>query len=112
MNSINLIGRLQGDPVYFKAGEYGSCSLCKLKVGVDDIYAEDEDRLDAIDVEVYGKQADACAKFLNDGTLVGVTGSIGTDIWSTDGERTVRIWKIRAERIRFLEWPTKDEKED
>jgi single-strand DNA-binding protein len=55
-----------------------------------------------VDVVVWGKQAEACGKYLTTGAPVMVEGRLQLDQWQTgEGEKRSRL-RVRADRVQFL----------
>jgi len=88
VNQVVLIGRLTKDPESRQLKDGGT--VCELRLAVND--RADREAL-FIDVAMFGKQADACAKYLRKGREVAVTGRLVLDQWQAPGG---------AERSRYL----------
>ena len=74
MNSIQLTGRLTRDPE-LRATTTGD-PVCGLRLAVDGMGRRND--VGYIDVTVYGKPGEACARHLTRGWLVGVSGASST----------------------------------
>lgn len=106
MNSVQLIGRLTGDPdVRYTAGT--QMAVAKFRVAIDDGYGEKK-RTNFIPVTVFGKSAENCEKFLKKGLLVGIQGKIQTGSYEKDG-KTHYTTDVIAERVEFLQWAEKNQ---
>ena len=103
MNRVILMGHLTRDP---ESRPTAGGALCKLRMAVS------ERRKNAggtsvettcyVDLVVWDKQAEACAKYLKKGRPVLVEGRLQQDRWETDsGEKRSRLC-VRADRIHFL----------
>ena len=56
-----------------------------------------------IDVEVWGKTAENCAKYIHKGSPVVIVGRLKQDRWETDkGEKRSRL-KVMANNVQFLD---------
>ena len=59
------------------------------------------DQSDAIPVEVWNGTAEACAKYLRQGSRVGVTGSLKSRTYEQDGNKRF-ILEVSGRRVEFL----------
>jgi len=108
MNSVNIIGRLVRDPEMIKKDD--GLTICNLRIAIDDTHSK-EDRADFISVTVFGNQAAVCERYLRKGFIAGVSGHIRSeDYTDKDGVRHFPV-KLIAERIQFLQWPEREEKQ-
>lgn len=110
LNKVMLIGRLGSKPE-LKQLSSGD-SLTKLSVATSWESKKEgvrEEHTEWHNVTVFGKQADACAKYLDKGRLVYVEGSLRQKRWKAkDGtERFDR--EVRAETVTFLSSPPRGE---
>jgi single-strand DNA-binding protein len=97
MNSVSLIGHLTRDPesVDTKNGN----EICNLRLAVD---RRGQDGAIYTDVRTFGKQASVCAKHLEKGRQVAITGRLELDEWEAEGgAKRSRIYVI-ADRVDFL----------
>ncbi len=107
MNSLNtvlLAGNLTRDPE-LRTTRSGS-PVTQLGVAINESYrnaeGEQVERTCFADVDVWGKQAEACCRYLAKGRPVLVEGKLQLDQWQTDsGERRQRL-KVRALRVHFI----------
>lgn len=96
MNRVILTGRLTKDPT---SAEGGGTLVCDLRI------AENARNGSAmyIDVAVFGRQAEACAKHLRKGRLVAVSGQLRYSQWQgADGQMRSRH-SIAAQLVEFLD---------
>lgn len=98
MNYVTLIGNLGNDP---DIRETPNSKLCSFNLATSDGFGEHK-KTNWHRVQVWGKQAEACAKFLAKGRLVAVTGSIDYSTY-TDKEGVERSSvHIKAQSVEFL----------
>ena len=104
MNKVYLMGNLTRDPERkdISTGQ----SIAKFGVAVNETYqGKDGEKKTStlfMDVDVWGKQAAACAQYLTKGAAVMVEGRLQTENWeSKEGEKKSRT-KVRADRVHFL----------
>jgi single-strand DNA-binding protein len=97
MNSVNLIGRLGGDPEMQYTAD--GTAVTKFSVAVDRYKREEPDWFD---VTVFGKVAESTAQYMRKGMEVGVSGRLQQDKWTNDaGENRSRVL-IVAQQVDFL----------
>lgn len=100
MNVVTLIGTLGQDPELRYTGS--GKAVCNLRVAI----SEGKDR-DAtwLDVVVWERPAENCAKYLTSGKKVGVVGRLQTTGWETrDGQKRTKL-EVVAFRVEFLSPP-------
>ncbi len=105
MNSINLTGRLTGDPEL--RSTYSDASVGQLRIAVPRRRGKQGEDRGAVfvDVVTFGRVAESCAEYLEQGRQVAVSGRLELDEWETDaGERRSRH-KIVADEVEFLARP-------
>ncbi len=104
MNKVYLMGHLTKEPE-LKSISSGQ-SVLKFGVAVNEVFrgqdgAEKKSTL-FMDVDVWGKQAEPCGKYLAKGALVMVEGRLHVERWeSKQGEKRSRT-VVRADRVHFL----------
>lgn len=105
VNRVTLIGHLGATPEV-KSLPSGQ-AVCNFSVATSDVYndraGQRQERTEWHRVEVWGKQAEACGKYLDKGRLVYVEGQIRTESWD-DKETGQKKYstKIVARDVRFL----------
>jgi single-strand DNA-binding protein len=98
VNSVQLVGRLTGDPEIEGAGPETAFAVLRLAVSRR---REDMDAL-FVDVVCFGRQAVAAGAYLAKGRLVAVTGHLEHREWTgADGIRRSRH-QVIAESIDYL----------
>lgn len=105
LNKVYLIGNLTRDPDlrYTNSG----AGVCNMGMATSRKYttASGEQREDTcfVDVDVWGKQAEACRNYLHRGSPVFVEGRLRLDQWddSQSGRKMSRL-KVTAERVQFI----------
>jgi single-strand DNA-binding protein len=100
LNSINLVGRVGGNPdvKYFESGSM----VCNLTLAVDRP-SRHSDEPDWFNLEIWGKPAEVAANYVKKGTQIGVTGALKFDYWqdrNTGAKRSKPV--IRVERLELL----------
>jgi single-strand DNA-binding protein len=96
MNVVNLIGRLTRDPEL--RSTQGGTSVCEMRL------AGKTRRGEAmfVNVTAFGKQAEACAKYLAKGSQVGVSGELRYEEWKVE-EQKRSAHLIVADLVDFLD---------
>ena len=105
VNKVILIGNLGANPELrqLPSGQ----SVCTMSVATTDVFTDKagqkQERTEWHRVEVWGKQAESCGKYLEKGRQVYVEGSLRTDSWE-DKETGQKKYstKIWARDVRFL----------
>lgn len=105
LNKVFLIGNITRDPElrYATSGT----AVVNFSIAVNRFYndASGEKKQDTCfaRVVVWGKQAEACGKYLNKGRAVFVEGRLASRTWTTPtGEKRSRI-DVVADRVQFLD---------
>ena len=103
VNKIIIVGRLGDNPFVRQAG---TTDVAKLSVATNETWndkdGKKQERTEWHNVEVWGKQANNCKKYLHKGSLVYVEGQLRTDKYEKDGS-TQYATKIRANIVNFLD---------
>lgn len=103
MNSVILIGRLTRDPeVRYTAGTQMAIATFDLAVDRPQRQGQ-EKQTDFPRITVFGKQAEACEKYLRKGRLVCVEGRLQTGSYKNKNGDTVYTTDVVANRVEFLE---------
>lgn len=100
MNVVTLVGRLTRDPEL----KEGTTSIARFSVAIDRGKDRDgNDRgADFPNVVVFGKQAESCAKYLEKGRQVAITGRIQTGSYTKQDGTKVYTTDVVADRVEFL----------
>jgi single-strand DNA-binding protein len=96
MNSVTLIGRLTRDPQMKKRGQ---TKVCGMRL------AESNGKEGPplfIDVAAFGRQAEACKRYLEKGRQVAVTGQLRFREWEDEAGAKRSEHTIAADRVDFL----------
>lgn len=104
LNKVVLIGRLTKDPELRYTP--GGVAVTSFFIAVNRNFANNqgERETDFIPIVVWRAQAENCAKYLNKGRLVAVSGRIQTRSYDTpDGQRRY-TWEVVADEVQFLDW--------
>ena len=101
-NKIILIANLTKDPElrYTPQGT----PVASFRIAANTRYKQDGEIKQEelfIDTVVFGKQAEACSKFLSKGSPVLVDGRLKEEKWESDGQQKSKF-KIIANDVRFL----------
>ena len=104
MNSVALVGRLTRDPeINYTSGS--QMAVATFNVAVDrPRKADGEKKSDFPRVKVFGKQAEACEKYLKKGRSVAVQGRIETGSYQNKRGETVYTTVVVADSVAFLDW--------
>jgi single-strand DNA-binding protein len=105
LNKVYLIGNLTRDPDlrYTNSG----AGVCNMGLATSRKYttASGEQREDTcfVDIDVWGKQAEACRNYLHRGSPVFVEGRLRLDQWDDQqsGKKMSRL-RVTAERVQFI----------
>ena len=107
MNVVVLMGNLTRDPElrHTPAGQ----AVADMGIAISEKYKnkEGEDVQNAcfVDIVAWGKQAEACGKYLAKGSAVMVEGKLQMDQWQTAaGEKRYKL-RVRANRVEFIGSP-------
>lgn len=92
LNKVMLLGNLGAEPELKVTG--GGQSLLKLRVATSEAFVDRQnvrqERTEWHSVTLWGKRAEALAKFLTKGERIFVEGSLRTSSYEKDGERRYR----------------------
>lgn len=105
VNDVTLVGRVAREVNLRKVSTGVSVATIVLAVDRDYVDADGKRETDFIDVEVWNKTAEYCARNIEKGRLISVSGSIRTNRYETkDGQKRTSIL-VRANKVRTLEKP-------
>jgi len=103
MNLQIIHGNLGADP---DLREVGSSVVCNMTVATNEVWfskdGEKQEHTEWHKVEVWGSQAEACAKYLAKGAGVIVQGNPRTRTYETDDGDTRYITEIKNARVEFM----------
>lgn len=103
LNKVLLLGRLGKEPEL----NYTPSSnvVCTFSIATSETWTDKQgqkqERTEWHNIEVWGKIAENCSKYLSKGRLVFIEGSLQTDSYEKDGE-TRYFTKIKAKSVQFL----------
>jgi len=102
LNKVILIGRLTRDPE-LRSTESGT-GLCRFTLAVNRPYKKRDGNkeTDFIDVVVWRKLAEICAKYLAKGRLAAVEGRLEIRIYTNREGEPRRAAQVVAENVQFL----------
>lgn len=101
MNNVQLIGRLTKNPELTYTGT--QIAVCHFSLAIDrPISQGKEKQTDFIRITVFGKQAENCDRFLQQGRQAGITGRIQTGNYKDKDGKTVYTTDVIADRVEFL----------
>ena len=92
----NGVGRLTRDPKLSQTN--GGTAACSMRIA---FRTEDPDKPAYLQVDAYGKLAEACAAHLHKGAMVYVSGDIKTPEWGPQDDRK-SMAVVNARRVFFL----------
>ena len=104
MNSVVLVGRLVDDPKLKYVGESNSpvANFC-LAVNRDYKSMDGSYKTDFIDIEIWNKKGEICAKYLTKGKLISVNGSLRIENYLNSNGEYKTIARVRAKNFNFLD---------
>jgi single-strand DNA-binding protein len=98
---INLTGRLTADPELRAARN--DTIVGGLRLAIQRPRKDGEDQgADYVDVTVFGRQAETCAKYLAKGRRVGVSGRLHHSEWDGENGRRQKL-EVIADNVEFLD---------
>lgn len=102
MNTVILIGRLTRDPELRYIPGTGT-PVAQFSIAVDREFSkEGKKETDFINIEVWNKQAENCANYIQKGSKVAINGSLRIDMYEHEGQKKSAA-KVRANRVQFLD---------
>lgn len=111
MNNVVLIGRLTKDPEVRYTSE-SQMAVATFTLAIDRPKQKDKEKqTDFPRVMAFGKTAENCERFLAKGRLVAVQGRIQTGSYKNKDGVTIYTTDVVADRVQFLEWGDKAEKD-
>ena len=102
MNTVTLVGRLDADPVSRLVGEQ---AVVRIRLTVES-RAERSPTL--VDVDVWGNQGAAVARYLTRGRLVGIVGRLASSLWRDGTSNRRQHVFVIAQTVDFLDKPTRN----
>ena len=104
LNHVAIQGRLVRDPDFKKLSE--STSVCEFSIANNRYIGKNEDGSKRelthfIDVKVWGKLAEACAKNLERGRSVIIQGELQQQSWVQDDKKRSKLY-VNASQVHFL----------
>lgn len=110
MNNIILIGRLTKDPDlrYTQAGK----AVCSFTLAVDRPYSGDKKEADFINIVVWNKIGENCAKYLSKGRKAAVQGRLQIRSYEDNNGQRRYVTEVVANSVEFLEWGEKKSSDD
>ena len=111
MNQVFLTGRLTKDPeTRYTSGS--QIAVCTFTLAVDRPTKQGEEKkADFPRITVFGRQAENCEKYLSKGKKVAVQGRLQTGSYKNSQGQTVYTTDVVADRVEFLEWGEREQKE-
>lgn len=109
MNNVVLVGRLTKDPELRYVGEKNN-ALTNFSLAVDRGYKnlQGENKVDFINIEIWGKQAEIFCAYMEKGKMVGIEGKIIADKYKNENGENRYITRVRANSFRFLDSKNKN----
>ena len=112
MNNIILIGRLTKDPElsYTPNGK----AVCKFTLAVDRQFTnqDGEKEADFINIVVWNKVGENCAKYLSKGRKAAVQGRLQVRSYEDNNGQRRYVTEVIANSVEFLEWGEKKSNDD
>ena len=111
MNNVVLIGRLTRDPEVRYISE-SQTAVATFTIAIDrPARSGQEKKTDFPRITVFGRQAENCERFLAKGRLVGIQGRLKTGSYTNKDGATVYTTDVVADRVEFLEWGDRNERQ-
>lgn len=108
MNKVILVGRLTKEPE-LKFIKGSGTAVTTFSMAVDRRFKkEGQQEADFINIVIWGKQAEATAKYTAKGKLIGVSGRLEIRSYEKDGSRRY-VTEVIADEVQFIEWADKNE---
>lgn len=112
LNNVNVMGNLTKDPEikYTASGK----AVANISIANNRVYTangEKQTEVSFFDIEVWGKTAENCQKYLTKGAGIVVEGRLKQDRWEKDGKTQSRV-KIQASAVHFLSKPQNSDQSD
>ena len=110
MNRVILVGNLTRDPEvrFLPSGQ----AIADLRLAVSRKFktagGEEREETCYVSVAVWGKQGEACGKYLTKGAPVLIEGRLRYEEWEKDGQKHNRL-SVVAERAQFIGAPRRGE---
>ena len=105
LNKVQIIGRL-GRDVELRQTPSGQ-SVASFTVATDESYtSRDGQKVEQTEwhrINIFGKQAELCGKFIGKGSLVYLEGKLRTRKWTDQGGQERSSTEINADRVQFLD---------
>ena len=105
LNRVQIIGRL-GRDVELRQTPSGQ-SVASFTVATDESYtSRDGQKVEQTEwhrINVFGKQAELCGRFIGKGSLVYVEGKLRTRKWTDQSGQERSSTEINADRVQFLD---------
>lgn len=103
LNKVFVLGNLGKDPeIKYTAN---SMAVCNFSVATTESWknkkGEPQEHVEWFNIEVWGKVAENCSKYLSKGSQVFIEGSLRTDEYEKDGEKRF-FTKLVARNVQFL----------
>lgn len=106
INKVIAIGNLGKDPEtrFLPSG----AAVCNFSIAVSESWkdkqtGEQKERTEWINVEVWGKAAEACQQYIFKGSKVYIEGKMQTDKWQDKTGADRWTTKVRADTVQFLD---------
>lgn len=104
MNHVVLVGRLTKNPeVRYIPGSGTPVATFTLAINRDYTKKDGTKETDFIPVEVMGKTADFCAKYITKGRLIAVQGAMRVDKYQTQNGENRTFTKVAGKSVQALE---------
>ncbi|MBI3985726.1 MAG: single-stranded DNA-binding protein [Lentisphaerae bacterium] len=105
LNRVFLIGNLTRDPEvkYASSGN----PVCKMGLAMNRKFktaaGEPKEEVCFVDVDVWGRQAEACGEYLSKGSSIFVEGFLRLEQWESSTKEKRSRLSVRADRVQFLD---------
>lgn len=101
MNKVFLIGNLGNDP---EIRDAGSSKVCAIRIATNESWKDKDgnkqEKTEWHNVELWGAQAEACARHFKKGQRIVIEGKLETQTWEKDGTKHYKT-VVRAMSFEF-----------
>ena len=103
MNQVILIGRLAQDvELRYIAGTGTPVATFTVAVEREFTGKNGKREVDFIDIQTWGKQAETCSKYIGNGSMVSIQGSLRVEKYEAKDGTKRTSYRVNADRVNFL----------
>jgi single-strand DNA-binding protein len=110
LNKVILVGRVCKEPE-LKFIKGSGTAVTTFSMAVDRRFKkEGQQEADFINIVIWGKQAEATAKYTTKGKLIGVSGRLEIRSYEAKDGTKRYVTEVIADEVQFIEWADKNER--